>query len=133
MAAKLLVDTIEIGIVTTNMAAMRDFYENLVGLPYQEQLDFPGGTMHRYQCGANVLKLVAYDKPPGHANNPGGGEAATGLRYFTLMVENLSEFIEEVKQADHTIAKDVTPFGADIGFAFVEDPDGNWLELAGPV
>lgn len=132
MPAQLLIDTAEIGIVTTNMEAMRDFYENVVGLPYQEKMEFVGGHMHRYKMGGAVLKLVQYDTAPAATGVMGNAMAATGYRYSTLVIGNMKEFVEEVKQAGHKVATDITDFGGGIGFVFIEDPDGNWLELAGP-
>ncbi len=133
MPAQLLAQNLEIGIVTNNMEAMREFYEQIVGLPYKEELAFPGGLMHRYSIGDNVLKLVSYDTPPTQAGIPGGGPAATGLRYLSLVVGNMAEVVAAVRAAGGEVPVDVTPFGGGIGFAFITDPDGNWIEMFGPV
>jgi catechol 2,3-dioxygenase-like lactoylglutathione lyase family enzyme len=72
MAVELLAQSVEIGLVTTNRDAMVEFYESFLGLPYQGDLDFPGGTMKRYAVGNNVLKLVTLDTPPTAPAAPGG-------------------------------------------------------------
>ena len=131
MPVQLLVDTPEFGVVTTNIDAMRHFYENIVGLGYQEKLEFAGGHMHRYQFGSAVFKLVVPDEPPAQSADQGEAMSATGYRYCTLVVANLREFVDEVKQAGYN-GSEITAFGDGIGFAFVQDPDGNYLELAGP-
>ena len=77
MAVELLAQSVEIGLVTTNRDAMVEFYESFLGLPYQGDLDFPGGTMKRYAVGNNVLKLVTLDTPPAAPVAPGGGSATT--------------------------------------------------------
>lgn len=132
MPVELLVDTPEFGIVTNNMEAMQHFYQNIVGLSYQEKLEFAGGYMHRYKFGSGILKLVAATSSPTAANPPGAAMSATGYRYASLVVANLSAFVDEVKAAGFN-ASAITDFGGGIGFAFIEDPDGNQLELAGPV
>ncbi len=132
MPAELLIKTTEFGLVTNNMEAMRNFYCHFLGLQYLQQLDFEGGTMHRYQFGDSILKLVGYDETPQDSNPAGGGTGATGYRYCSLIISNLQELMEEAKTAGHNIAVDITPFGDGIGFAFLEDPDGNWVELCGP-
>lgn len=133
MTAKLLTQNLEVGLVTTNMGAMRRFYEEVIGLPYKEELSFPGGLMHRYSIGDNVLKLVSYDSPPAQPGIPGGGPAATGIRYLSLSVGNMPEVVAAARAAGGEVPVDVTPFGGGIGFAFVADPDGNWIEMFGPV
>jgi catechol 2,3-dioxygenase-like lactoylglutathione lyase family enzyme len=132
MPIELLVDTPEFGIVTHNMEAMRHFYENVVGLNYQEKITFSGGYMHRYHFGSAILKLVAATPPPKMTNPQGAAMSATGYRYATLVVANLSNFVAEVETAGFNASK-ITDFGNGIGFAFIEDPDGNQLELAGPI
>ena len=99
MAIELLAKNIEVGLVTTNLDAMVGFYETFLGLPYQGDLDFPGGTMKRYSLGDNVLKLVTLDEPPASAAVPGGGPAQAGIRYFTVVVANVTTAAEQVREA----------------------------------
>lgn len=135
MAIELLATNIEIGLVTTNLGPMVDFYEKFLGLPYQGDLDFPGGTMKRYAVGNNVLKLVTLDEPPAAPAAPGGGPAAAGIRYYTLVVSNVTTAAEQVKDAGYEIAQELAEFAPvpGMGWMFVADPDGNWVELVGPL
>lgn len=135
MALELLAPTTELGLVTTNLAPMVEFYETFLGLPYQGDLDFPGGTMKRYAMGKNVLKLVTLDEPPAGPAIPGGGPAAPGIRYFTLMVANVTTAAEQVRAAGYEIAQELAEFAPvpGMGWMFVADPDGNWVELVGPL
>ena len=132
MTAQLLAENLEIGVVTNNMENMRRFYGEVLGLPYKERVDFPGGHMHRYSIGGNILKLVSYDTPPTVANPAGGGAGATGYRYCSLTVANMKEVVAAVRAAGCEVPVDVTPFGGGIAWAFVCDPDGNWVEMFGP-
>ena len=135
MAIELLAQSVEIGLVTTNLPAMVEFYENFLGLPFQLDLEFPGGTMKRYLIGDNTLKLVTYDVPPPAELTPGGGRAQTGVRYLSLVVTSASKAAEQVKAAGYEITEPLVEFAAmpGIGYFFVADPDGNWVELAGPM
>ena len=135
MAVELLATSVEIGVVTTNLDEMVDFYENFLGLAHQGDLDFPGGTMKRYAIGSNVLKLVTLDEPPAAPAVPGGGPAQAGIRYLTLIVTNVSETARQVEDAGHTVAQPLAEFAPvpGMGWMFVADPDGNWVELVGPL
>ena len=135
MAIELLAPNIEVGLVTTNLGPMVEFYEKFLGLSHQGDLDFPGGTMKRYALGNNVLKLVTLDEPPAAPAVPGGGPAAAGIRYYTLVVTNVTKAAEQVKDAGYEIAQELAEFAPvpGMGWMFVADPDGNWVELVGPL
>jgi predicted enzyme related to lactoylglutathione lyase len=135
MAVELLATSVEIGVVTTNLDEMVDFYENFLGLAHQGDLDFPGGTMKRYAIGSNVLKLVTLDEPPATPAVPGGGPAQAGIRYLTLVVTNVTVTARQVEDSGHTVAQPLAEFAPvpGMGWMFVADPDGNWVELVGPL
>ena len=126
-----LSESIEIGIVTHHVDTMRQFYGETLGLAFEGQLDFPGGTMFRYRHSTNVLKLVNYGSDTPEQCVPGGGHAACGYRYISFAVADLNSIVAELRSANVGIAVDVTRFTDNIGFAFVCDPDGNWIELFG--
>ena len=135
MAIELLAPAVEIGVVTTNLDAMVAFYEGCLGLPFQGDLDFPGGTMKRYALGTNVLKLVTLDEPPASPAVPGGGPAQAGIRYITAMVKSVTAAQQQIADAGYEIAQPAAEFAPvpGMGWMFVADPDGNWIELVGPL
>lgn len=136
MAVQLLAPSIEVGLVTTNLDAMVDFYAGFLGLTHQADLDFHGGSMKRYSVGPNVVvKLVTYDDPPASAATPGGGRAQGGIRYLTLVVADVRDAARQAADAGHPVTEEPTAFPAvpGMGWCFVADPDGNWIELVGPV
>ncbi|MFN8071491.1 MAG: VOC family protein [Mycobacterium sp.] len=136
MAVQLLAPSIEVGLVTTNLDAMVAFYAGFLGLAHQADLDFPGGSMKRYTVGSNVvLKLVTYDEPPAAPAVAGGGRAQAGIRYFTLVVADVRDSARQAADAGHRVVEEPTAFPAvpGMGWCFVADPDGNWVELVGPV
>ena len=135
MAIELLATGVEVGVVTTDLDAMVGFYEDFLGLPLQGELQFAGGFMKRYAVGKNVIKLVTYDEPPAAPAAPGGGRAQAGIRYLTLVVSSLSRTAQQITDAGYRIVEPATEFTAvpGMGWLFVADPDGNWVELVGPI
>lgn len=133
MNFELLSPSVEIGLVTTNLDAMVDFYEGFLGLEPQGEIEFAGGAQRRYSLGSSVLKLVTYTTPPASPAVPGGGRAQAGLRYFTIGVQNLRDVAAKVEAAGYRIDEPPTEFEPvpGMGWMFVADPDGNSIELFG--
>ncbi|RAV18442.1 VOC family protein [Mycolicibacterium sp. GF69] len=135
MAVKLdlLSPGVEIGLITTNLDAMVAFYEGFLELEPQGNIEFPGGSQRRYSLGGSVVKLVTYDTPPSAPVTPGGGPAQAGIRYFTVGVNNLAAVAEAFAASDYDVVEPLTEFAPvpGMGWMFVADPDGNWIELFG--
>jgi catechol 2,3-dioxygenase-like lactoylglutathione lyase family enzyme len=129
----LLTPGIEIGVVTTNLDAMVAFYEGFLGLQLQGDVEFDGGSQRRYSLGSSVLKLVTYTPAPQQPAAPGGGRAQAGVRYFTVGVKNLRELAEAVAASEYEVVEPLTEFAPvpGMGWMFLADPDGNWIELFG--
>jgi catechol 2,3-dioxygenase-like lactoylglutathione lyase family enzyme len=130
---ELLTPGIEVGLVTTNLDDMVAFYEGFLGLDLQGEIEFEGGSQRRYSLGGSVLKLVTYTSPPPLPAAPGGGRAQAGLRYFTIGVNNLRALNETFAASDYDVVEPLTEFAPvpGMGWMFVTDPDGNWIELFG--
>ena len=133
MKLELLSPGIEVGLVTTDLGPMVEFYEGFLELEPQGDIDFDGGTQRRYSLGANVLKLVTYTTPPAQPVAPGAGRMQAGLRYFTIGVNGLRAVAEAFEASEHRIVEPLTEFAPvpGMGWMFVADPDGNWIELFG--
>jgi predicted enzyme related to lactoylglutathione lyase len=84
--------------------------------------------MWRFAAGGSVVKLLEQVPTPAEAN-PAGDIPATGLRYLSLFVSNLDELVAECEAYGCVIALPVTEFQPGAKFAFVEDPEGNRIEL----
>ncbi|MGY4647445.1 catechol 2,3-dioxygenase-like lactoylglutathione lyase family enzyme [Mycobacterium sp. URHB0021] len=129
----LLTPAIEVGVVTTNLDAMAAFYEGFLGLQFQGSVDFPGGTQRRYALGKNVVKLVTFAAAPPQPAAAGGGPARAGIRYFTIGVNNLRAVAEAVEAPEYQVVEPLTEFEPvpGMGWLYIADPDGNWIELFG--
>lgn len=129
----LLMPGIEVGLVTTDLDAMVAFYEDFLELEPQGDIEFDGGSQRRYSLGGSVLKLVTYTPPPQAPAAPGGGRAQAGLRYFTIGVNGLRAVAEAFEASAYDVVEPLTEFAPvpGMGWMFVADPDGNWIELFG--
>ena len=129
----LLTPGIEVGLVTTNLEAMVAFYEDFLELEFQGEVEFHGGSQRRYSLGSGVVKLVTYEPAPPAPPAPGGGRAQAGVRYFTIGVKNLRATADAFAASEYEVVEPVTEFEPvpGMGWMFVADPDGNWIELFG--
>lgn len=133
MSLQLSKQSIDIGIVTSNGAAMLQFYRDVLGLRFVRELPLPGGwaVQHQLACGDSLVKLlIAKDSVAAAA--AGGIQGAAGYRYFTISVSNLTEVLAQCTQHGHRIVVGEREIRPGIRIAIVADPDGNWVEfLAG--
>lgn len=82
---KLAKDFIDIGLQTNHLEPMMTFWQETVGLPYEELLKVGGGThQHRHSLNGSVFKLNSV-RDPLPAGNP------TGYRELLIAKPDLSE------------------------------------------
>jgi catechol 2,3-dioxygenase-like lactoylglutathione lyase family enzyme len=130
MGVKLTKDSIDLGVVVRDSEVALRFYRDTLGLEHLMDTPVPGGgTMHRLACGTTLVKLVRLPEVPEAANPPGGLQGATGLRYFTISIDNLQDVLDECAAAGYPVIwqkREVRP-GVFVGM--VEDGEGNWVEF----
>jgi len=121
---------IDLGIVVTDGPAALAFYRDTLGFRHEGDMPFPGGgTMHRLWCGESLIKVVVPATPPAARAATGGIPAATGYRYWTISVSNLDELAAACKAKGYKLPVEPRELRPGIKIAFVEDPDGNWIEF----
>lgn len=131
MGVQLAKSAIDLGIVISDSEKSLAFYRDLLGFEHVADTPMPlggGGTMHRLQCGDTLIKLVKFNTNP-DGDGSGGLTASTGMRYFTMIISNLAEIVEQCEAHGAAIAVPITEVRAGVTIAMVTDPDGNWVEF----
>jgi catechol 2,3-dioxygenase-like lactoylglutathione lyase family enzyme len=116
----------EVGLVVRDPQRMLRFYRDFLGLPLDQELEFPGFHLWWLRCGGGFVKLVHLQQVPDEANPPSVWEA-TGLRYFTMRVENVEEVAAAVASAGGRLAYSRRTEA--LTQAMLQDPEGNHVEL----
>ena len=120
-------NSLDLGIVVSDIKASLNFYQNLLGLEFVGTTPLGFGTMHRLRFGESDFKLIEPKTvPPGGAL---GLEKQLGFRYVTFVIENLSQLCDDLKKngVEFTVSeREIRP---GVRIAMVKDPDGNIVEF----
>jgi len=120
----------DIGVYTRDIDAMLAFYCETLGWKKAGEVTFPGGRVqHRIEIGGSLLKLMQFaegDTPPAA---PPGRMAQTGIRYFTLQVQDLESVARELEGKGVTLVVPPREARPGVWILMVEDPEGNTIEL----
>ncbi len=120
-------DSLDLGIVVSDIKASLNFYQNTLGLEFVGTTPVWFGTMHRLRFGTSDFKVIEPKTVP--PKGAIGVEKQLGFRYVTFVVKNLTELCAGLKSKGIEFAvpeKEVRP-GTRI--AMVKDPDGNIVEF----
>lgn len=120
-------DSLDLGILVSDINASLKFYQDLLGLKFIEKIPVWFGTMYRLRFGSSDFKLIVpRTMPPKGAI---GLEAQIGFRYVTFVIKNLSRVcatLQEKGIAFEIPEKEMRP---GVKIAMVRDPDGNIVEF----
>lgn len=130
MGVQLGKQAIDLGIVTTNGEAMLTFYREVLGFKYLREMPMLGGdgVMHQMLCGDSMIKLVVLASTPAAAPT-GGIPGATGYRYWTITVTNITEIMQSCADHGHKVITKERELRPGVRIGIVSDPDGNWVEF----
>ena len=112
--------THHISLHTPNFDAMKAFYTEELGFPVAHA--WPSANIIFIDLGSTWLELAGREQATAN-NTPTGG-----FVHIALHVENVDEAVAELSAKGipiHTQPKDFQ----DIRLAFIQDPDGNMVEL----
>ena len=121
---------LDVGVVVSDMTTTKKFYGEGLGLKQLPPLpiELPGGgTMVRYQSGGTVIKLRDFPTSPPKVEK--GAMAANGIRLLTLFVKDPDELTKRMKALGFTAPAFSAQQPAGYRLGFVQDPDGNQIEL----
>ena len=74
--------------------------------------------------GGFILELNYYEKDSPYNTPYSAGE---GLDHLAFKVDNLDKALEETRSAGYRVILEMKANGG--RWAYIEDPDGNWIEL----
>lgn len=120
-------DSIDLGIIVSNIQRSLDFYQGLLGLEYVENVPVPFGTLHRLRFGTSDVKLVDPKTVPPKGTS--GLESQLGFRYLTFVIRNLKGLCKDLKASGVEFVVSETEFRPGVWIALVKDPDENIVEF----
>ena len=130
MGIELTKDSIDLGIVVRDAEAAMKFYGGTLGFEHVADTPMGGGMiMHRMMCGTSLIKLLEFPETPEASPQPGGINAASGYRYWTISVSNLDELTASCKTDGYNVIVEPREIRPGVRIAMVEDPDGNIVEF----
>ena len=147
---------VDFGIVVSDIDAAKEFYEKALGFRETREFTVPGDfgksvglsdnlpfTVHVMQLGegpdATQVKLMEFEGTRPRRPDNSYLHSTYGIRYLTLYVNDVTAAVERASKAGvkpvaegaREIPAELAPGG--LGFALVRDPDGNAIELVGPM
>ena len=141
---------IGVGVVVSDLERSLDFYVNGIGMvkassfTINEDFSKRSGLSNGVPTSVTVLKLenspdanewklMSFGKKATHPKQK-FIQDDVGMQYITINVKSLKPVIERLKQKKVPFLGDTpTPLNAKSHFVFVQDPDGNFIELIGPL
>ena len=120
-------DSLDIGVIVSDIKASLNFYRNILGLEFVGSVPLWFGTMHRLRFGASDFKLIEPKAVP--PQGAVGLENQLGFRYVTFVIKNLSQLCVELKNTEIEFTLPETEIRPGVRIAMVKDPDGNIVEF----
>ncbi|RYF68796.1 MAG: VOC family protein [Cytophagaceae bacterium] len=141
---------IGVGVVVADIERSLDFYVNGIGMvktgnfTINEDFGKRGGLTNGVATNVTILKLenspeatdwklMSFGKKASHPKST-HIQDDTGMQYITIQVKALQPIIDRLKQMKVPfLGSTPTPLNAKAHFLFVQDPDGTFIELIGPL
>ena len=110
------------------------FYRDILGCPEKRRKEADG--LYQYQAGASMIDLVPLDGELGRMGGSGPGSEGRNLDHFCLRIDPFDPDAVQAHLQAHGISfsEVARRYGAEgMGPSiYIEDPDGNTVELKGP-
>ena len=118
----------------TDLAAMMHFYTEVIGCPVEKIQENLG--LYQLRAGSSLIDLVPIDGPLGQKGGAAPGIEGRNLDHFCLQVEpfDANSIIAHLRTHGFDPAPVASRYGAkgQGPSIYVNDPEGNVLELKGP-
>jgi lactoylglutathione lyase len=117
-----------VGIRVTNLEKSIEFYTKLLGMKVtgRGKIEQTKGETVGLQTeeGGFILELNHYEKDSPYNTKYAAGE---GLDHLAFKIDNLNKALEEARLAGYGTVLEIKADGGK--WAYIEDPDGIWIEL----
>jgi catechol 2,3-dioxygenase-like lactoylglutathione lyase family enzyme len=120
-------DSLDLGILVSDIKASLNFYQNILGLEFIGSNPVWFGTIHRLRFGTSDFKLIDPKTVP--PRGAVGLEKQLGFRYVTFVIKNLTELCADLKGKNVEFSLPETQIRPGTRIAMVKDPDGNIVEF----
>ena len=120
-------DCIDVAVIVRDNKASINFYENILGLKFVEEIPATIGTLYRFRFGNSDIKLIKTNTLP--PKGPIGNDSQLGFRYITFVIKNLSSLCIELRDKGVEFFRAETEVRPGLRMAMVKDPDGNIVEF----
>ncbi|MEO2045387.1 MAG: VOC family protein [Pirellulales bacterium] len=143
---------INIGMIVSDLPKSLHFYKEVVGLVQVDRTEFDvdadfgkrSGLTDSLAFHVEVLKLGAGENSTSLKLMTFGKQAKkqenqfihshTGIQYLTIYVTALDPILARIKQHQvKLLGKTPIPLGEKASFVLIQDPDGTFVELIGPM
>ncbi|NPU98771.1 MAG: VOC family protein [Candidatus Omnitrophica bacterium] len=143
--------TIHIGMIVKDLEQSMKFYKDVVGMVQVDTTEFSvdadfgkkSGLTDSLPIHVQVLKLGKGENATqlklmtfGDKAQPQENEyihSHTGIQYITIMVNDLTPILERIKKHKVKRLGDTPIAMGDNYFVLIQDPDGTFVELIGPI
>lgn len=142
--------TIAIGVVVSDLNKALDFYTNVIGMiqtgsfEIKEDFSKKSGLADGLPTQVKILRLGEGENATqwklmsfGDKSKSGKDEFIhnrTGMRYITILVKDLNPILQRIKDRKlKLLGETPVSLGRDSHFALIQDPDGTFIELIGPL
>ncbi len=143
-------NTIHVGVIVSDVERSVDFYTNVLGMKKTggftvgEEFAKKSGLSNGVAFDVTVLrledskdatqwKLMSFGKESQHPKQK-HIQDDTGMQYITIFVKELKPFLDRIEKHNIPFLGE-TPvvLNEKDHFVFIQDPDGNFIELIGPM
>ena len=120
-------DSLDLGILVSDIKASLEFYRDILGLDYVGEIPVWFGTMHRLRFGSSDFKVTQPNTIP--PKGPIGLESQLGFRYVTFVIQDLRGVCKELQSKGIEFFLPEKEISPGVRIAMVKDPDGNIVEF----
>ena len=120
-------DSLDLGILVSDIKASLEFYRDILGLDYVGEIPVWFGTMHRLRFGSSDFKIIQPNTIP--PKGPIGLESQLGFRYVTFVIQDLRGVCKELQSKGIEFFLPEKELRPGVRIAMVKDPDGNIVEF----